>query len=257
MPYINAGGRRTRTSFGYPMLSGRYPRPVSVFLPTRVDPVTQNRYTAVVSSTETTLESFDRGQALRGRGGDGFVLELSILPYFAPPATVLAVWRQATNANGTFFGFAGSGASGGWRCGLSTSIYRVTWGGVADYDSGVSYDQNKTNVVAFALGGNGSNYDLVENGAHRATVSTGGTINTPSLRGSFMASNESSGSQYYTNLIAVWNQRLPVGMLLELTRDPSLLFVQQPLLYKPSAALFNPAWAVSANSVVSSGVRAA
>lgn len=257
MPYLIASSKQDRTPNGIPFLSNRYPRPVAVYTPLRHNLVTGEFYTQVVSSTEQTLENFDRGSAMRCRGGDGWVLPLASLPYFAPPATVLAVWRQATNANGTFFGFAGSGASGGWRCGLSTTVYRVTWGGVADYDSGVSYDQNKTNVVAFALGGNGSNYDLVENGAYRSTTSTGGTISTPALRGSFTASNESSGSQFYTSMIVLWNQRLPIGMLMRLTADPALLFAQQPTAYRAAALTFNPAWARATNIVVSSGARAA
>lgn len=265
MPYLSTY-QPFRIPKGLVPLNPRYPRPVCVWTPTHQDLVSGQPWTKVTTSSDEVPSNFEYGSGDLFRGGTAYVLPLSTVPYFAPPATVLVAWRWHT-ASSPIFSFGGSGFGRGWIVGgNATPVYRATWGGVADYVSSVTIKSGPS-VAAFGLGGSGSNYDLVVDGVYRQTVSTPGTIQAPdgsatppNSRACVASFNDGAvgGVQSYLGVVAVWAQRFPVSMLMELTRAPALLFglsVLRPTFVSFSA--FKPAWAMAANQVVSSGARVA
>lgn len=260
--YLGSGRHgRFVTPMGVLPLNPHFPRPTLLWTPLQHDHITGRAFSAQTYGSAEIISAAEFGQATQFRGGSAHYAPW--IPYFAPPATVLILWRpNLTGANHTFFSFGGGGAGNGWKVGgTPTDVYIVTWGGVADYASTLSFSTAKTACVAFALGGGGSNYDLIIDGAYCATVSTGGAINAPTDPAAIGSANALSapiaGVQAYLGLVVVWNSRLPRGMLCELTANPRLLFTQRPSIYRAPAAAFSAAWAGSANSVIQPGAMAA
>jgi hypothetical protein len=261
MPHIRSRAARPLIPVGSPQWNPRFPRPVLVWTPHLHDLVSGVGFAQVAPSTHDVFQAVDFGVAREFKGGTAYSIPLTVLPYFTPPATVLVLWRQSSNANQPFFSFGGSGAGNGWTVSATTSAYRMTYGGVADYTTSATYNQNRSHAVAFAIGPVTTNFDLIEDGIYRGTTAAGGTPGAPTAKATVAATNEGTATlaQCYLGLVAVWNRQLPRGMLCELTLRPDLLFTQRraSLFLAPTAGAFNPAWAIAANSTIQPGAIAA
>lgn len=244
MPYLSTR-ERFMVPTGIVPLSPRYPKPVLLWTPLLKDFISGSAFEhAGPGSLIDERCGFEYGMGHAFHGVSSYRLPLTTLPYFAPPATVLAVGKWNTTSPGSLvFSFGGNGNGDGWCVTVTTGlVYRATWGGVADYSA--SFTAKSTAVAAaWALGGSGSNFDIIEDGAYRQTVSTPGSIVAPSgsstppnSRATVGGTNETQFNATGTfGMVAVWNKRLPISMLMQLTADPGLLFVRSHVVYRPTA----------------------
>jgi hypothetical protein len=228
MPYIRAKrprGTQLPPLSGFPPFNKNVPRPVLVWTPALRDPISGEDYTRVATGTADVPANIDVGATRLFKAGTSYVLPLTTVPYFPPPATVLAVFRADTAANNAFFSFGGSGVGGGWVF-RATNINQlsVTYGGIADYPLTTSSVRlGQTHCVAGAIGG--GSWDGYVNGQYQGTRATAaGDPNVPTHRATVAGANEAFGAGCHIALVVVWDEKLPGGTLARLTENPQRLW---------------------------------